>query len=589
MPRPLTAMLLGPLFLATAAVPAEFLRFEVGPANGGVGVYGNGVLLCRTRSDTPASFDPHLVAARLTDCALAGLRAGEVQATGNAAGARITARGQLILAVDKATARAARSTPQGLAETWATALRRLLARPYVALAPADRLLVPVGDRRLVAVGGTAKQQVAFSSLAPDVATVETDLATGQLTVRGVAKGSTVVVGTVPGGKQYLLTVDVKFRAAWIADSFVAQISNPPLPDDDLRRVLRNAALMATRPGPGAQVQLTEPVPLGAGYALDVRADGPDLIPAAQTVTVSVRKIAAPAAPTRELLVSNQPERITTPGVVLRERLLGTGPVRLLWHHVNNYRSPLRYVVRIANRSPEPASLHVIDAIMGPGTDEIFVGHSALARFLQLWEQGEGYVLQVPGNRMVELYDVRLAPSLITSGLMRLAPLATRDLVVEVAAEDSWPADAYFVPVPGRLANDPPLTPYRFEGEKNVSLRHEVGGPWTFYHIGKDYSQNLQGYKLLGDYGVQYRLATSFSNPTARPARCEIALRASGGVARATVIVDGETVETGVLQGAREQVIHKFALGPGEQRQVQLRTIPESGSNYPITLMLRSTQ
>ena len=277
----------------------------------------------------------------------------------------------------------------------------------------------------------------------------------------------------------------------------------------------------------------EPTPGVGGFELGVSAAGFDLIPCAKTVKVTVSGTTPPVQSARELLVSNLPERIRGPATLLREQLLGTAPVRLLWHHVNNSPGPLRFVVRVVNRSEEPASLHVTESASGPDHDEIFVGHSAMVRFLRLWRQGEGYVLEVPPGRILELYDVRLQPETIVSGLAHLTPLAARNLLVEVAAEGTWPTDAYFAPVPATLREDPPLTPYRFEAERTASVVHEVGGAWTFYHVGRDYSENLQGQKLLGDYGVLYRVQAEFQNPSDREARCEIALRASGGVARAT--------------------------------------------------------
>lgn len=589
MSRLVTLSLSSVLFVAAHAPAAQFVTFSTRSVTDGVGVYANGTLLCRTRGAVPHSFKPADVARRLTEAALAGLTPAQVKVAVANGTAKLLANGQVMLTIDKPTAQAARNTPGALAEAWAAGLRKFLQTPYVVLEPSDRLLVPVGEQRLLKYGGTAAADLSFASLAPELAAVEADRANRTAVVRALAKGTTVVAATLPGVEPLLVTIEAKYRAAYIAGPAVAHVTAPPLPADDLRRVLRNAALTAVRPGPDATIELGEPRPQGAAYALAVRADGPDLLPASGQVTVSLQAVSPPAVPTRELLISNQPERITTPGTLLRERLQGTGATRLLWHHVNSYSSALRYVVRVANRSPEAARLHVIDAITGPASDEIFIGHTAMVRFLQLWGQGEGYFLSVPGGRMVDLYDVRLATSLITSGLMSLTPQEPRDLLVEIAAEDSWPTSAYFAAVPGHLAGAPALTPYRFEAEKTVSLSHEAGGAWTFYHIGKDYSENIQGQKLLGDYGVYYRLSAVFRNPTAEPAKCEIAVRASGGVARATFVLNGQIVETGLLQGAREQVIHKLALQPGEEQALQLRTIPESGSNYPITLILRSTR
>lgn len=577
------------LFATAPAFTAQFVTFSSRSLGDGVGVYANGTLLLRTRGAVPHSFRPADVARRLTEAALTGLQPTQVKVVAAKGEAKLLANGQVVLTVDKATALAARNTPAALVQTWASGLRRFLQTPYVVLDPSDQLLVPVGEQRLLRYGGTATADLSFASLAAEIAVVQDDRARRVAIVKAVGKGTTLVSATLPGAKPLLVTVEAKYRAAYIAGPGVAQVTAPPLPPDDLRRVLRNAALNAIRPHPEAIIELGEPRSEGGAYALAVRATGADLLPASEEVTVTLQATRPPSTPTRELLVSNEPERITAQGTLLREQLLGTGATRLLWHHVNGHSAALRYVVRVLNRSSEPARLHVIDAITGPASDEIFVGHSAAVKFLQLWGQGEGYYLTVPGERMLDLYDVRLAPGLITSGLMCLTPQQPRDLLLEIAAENSWPMSAYFAVLPPRVSTEPPLTECRFEAEKTVSLTHEAGGPWTFYHIGKDYSENIHGQKLLGDYGVYYRLAATFRNTTAQPTKCEVAVRASGGVARATFLIDGQIVETGLLQGAREQVIHSLWLPAGQQQELQLRTMPESGSNYPVTLILRSVR
>ncbi|NPV48871.1 MAG: hypothetical protein HPY69_18170 [Armatimonadetes bacterium] len=589
MSRPVFVSLPLLLLLTAPAFAAHFVTFSTRSVSDGVGVYANGTLLLRTRGSVPHSFKPSDVARRLTEAALNGLKPTQVRvATANGT-AKLLANGTVLLTVDKATALAARNTPGALVETWASGLRRFLRTPYVVLEPSDDLLVPVGEQRPLRYGGTATDGLGFTSLAPEIAVVCDDRAKRVAMVKALGKGTTVVSAALPGAEPLLVTVEARYRAAYITERAVAQVTAPPLPPDDLRRVLRNAALNAVQPGPEATIELGEPRPRGSAYALAVRATGPELLPASGEVIVNLEATRPPNTQTRELLISNQPERITTHGTLLREQLLGTSATRLLWHHVNSCSTALRSVVRVLNRSSEPARLHVIDAITGPASDEIFVGHTAMVRFLQLWGQGEGYYLTVPGECMLDLYDVRLAPGLITSGLMCLTPQEPRDLLLEITAENSWPLSAYFVALPPHLAVEPPLTNYRFEAEKTVSLTHEAGGPWTFYHIGKDYSENIRGQKLLGDYGVYYRLATTFRNATTGRVKCEVAVRASGGVARATFLIDGQIVETGLLQGAREQVIHTLWLDPGEQRDLPLRTIPESGSNYPVTLILRSSR
>ena len=531
------------------------------------------------------------IADSLNRLAHRGVTAKEIEAkAGQPAGqvAQIMAAGKPLLSVEAKLAASGKLTALALAQSWARNLKDALSTPYLTIYPIDRLQVPLGEKRPIRWGGTATAQLTFTSANPAVAGVQPDPTGRSVLVTGLGVGCTEIVATLDD-QQLALEIAVKAWAARTPPEVVAEVTFPPLPSDDLRRTVRNAVLAATKPAPGATVELGEPQRRGEDYVLQLRASGKDCLAVDDTIRVSLKTVTAPRLRAREMLISNSPERITEPATLLRERLVGGSPVRLLWHHVNSNRRPLRFVVRVANLGTEETRVHLTDAATGPHDDEIFVGHSAMTRFLALSAQGEGYFLKVPAGRMLDLYDVKLTPDRIVSGLATITPTAGSSLMLEVTAEDTWPTDAWFQAVPARLAGDPPLTPYRFEAAKTVELEHAAGGAWTFYHIGKDYSVNLQGEKLFGDYGVEYTIRASFKNPTAKPARCEIGLRAAGGVARSTLVIDGVLTETGLLRGANEQLIYKTELQPGAQRSVSLLTIPKSGSNYPITLTMRSWQ
>ena len=576
---------------AAPAGPARLLQFTAMPADGDNVLLANRTPVMRIEARQISLAVLSQVADNLNSLAFRGVNASQIVARAGLPGsqsAEILAAGCLVLTVDAGIAAGGKSTVLALAQSWGRNLKHALQTPYLTISPLDRLQVPLGEKRPIRWGGTATAELTFTSENPSVAGVELDPSGRSVQVAGLSIGVTRVTATL-GTQQIPLEIVVRTWAARAQPEVVAEVTFPPLPADDLRRTLRNAVLAGTKPAPGATVELGEPERRGDDYAVQLRASGKDCFDVDDTVKVNLKTVATPSAKARELLVSNSPERITEPATLLRERLVGGITVRLLWHHLNSAKRPLRFAVRVANLGTEETRIHVTDAATGPHDDEIFVGHSAMVRFMALTAQGEGYFLKVPAGRILDLYDVRLPPDRIVSGLSTLSPASGSNLLLEVLAEDAWPSDAWFQPVSTRLAGDPPLTPYRFEAAKTVELEHTVGGAWTFYHIGKEYSTNLQGEKLFGDYGVEYTIRATFKNPTDKPAACEIGLRASGGVARSTMVIDGQLTETGLLLGANEQLIYKAELQPGEQKRVSLITIPESGSNYPITLTMRSWQ
>ncbi|MGE5531745.1 MAG: hypothetical protein ACM3VW_06505 [Bacteroidota bacterium] len=574
---------------AINAHAAQFLEFRAQRQNNGIAISANGTGLMRFRDGALEMGAAERIAATLNAFAMQGGKPDRITVkTINVNACHIMLDGAVLLTVGQEIARGANSMADPLARGWADNIRKALAKPYVMLEPRGRMQVPLGEGRKLRWGGNATADLTFSSENPAVAAVKLDGSGQGLLIEGTGVGATTVTAML-GSQQFTLPVEVKTWAARLKQPVVAEVTYPPLPADDLRRTLRNALLYATEPAPTASIELGEPRRSGDRYEMQLRATGRDCFTVDETVTVILKPVPSPRQRAQELLVSNAPERITEPATLLRERLLGAAPVRLLWHHVNSSNQPVRFAVRVANVGKTDTRLHVTEAATGPHDDEIYVGHSAMMRYLALTAQGEGYYLNVPAGRMLDLYDTRLSPDKIVSGLATLTPGAGSDLILEVVAENAWPTDAFFTPIPTRLMNDPPLTPYRFEASKTVELRHEAGGAWTFYHIGKDYSVNLQGQKLFGDYGVHYSIQATFENPSDKPAKCEIGLRASGGVARASVVLNGELTETGLLRGSNEQVVYKCELQPHERKAVTLLTMPESGSNYPLTLTMRSSQ
>ncbi|MEN6548451.1 MAG: hypothetical protein ABFE07_20600 [Armatimonadia bacterium] len=577
------SLLLSAICLAPAS-SAQFLQFSAARQAQGSDVLANGKTVIRLRTGGGAG----QICGKLTSLALAGLAPGQVTVKAAKDSAQLIAAGTVLATVDAKMAAASKSTPAGLVGNWAANLKAALSTPYVILECRATMPVPLGEKRTLKWGGTAGTDLTFASLKPDVAALHLDNAKGILYVEGVGLGRGVIEATLDN-QQVNIEVEVKAWAVRVQSPVVAEITSPPLPADDVRRTVRNAVLMGVTPAPGATVELGEPHRSGGAYTIEVKASGRDCFEESTPVRVTLRTVPAPKRRAQEVLVSNAPERILEPVTLLRENLVGLAPVRLLWHHVNSSPTALRFAVRVVNRGTKTAKIHLTEAATGPMTDEIYVGHTAMARFVGLIQQSEGYMLSVPAGSMLELYDTRIQVGGIVSGLALITPVEAENLMLEVLAERSWPTTAYFAPVPERLLNDPPLTPYRFEAEKVVELEHEVGGAWTFYHVGKEYSTNLQGQKLYGDYGVNYTLKCTFRNPSDKPARGEMHLRASGGVARCTFLLNGNILETGMLRGLNEQILHKVDLAPGEQRSVTLITMPESGSNYPVTLTMMSRQ
>ncbi|MGD9497408.1 MAG: hypothetical protein AB7Y46_14000, partial [Armatimonadota bacterium] len=177
---------------------------------------------------------------------------------------------------------------------------------------------------------------------------------------------------------------------------------------------------------------------------------------------------------------------------------------------------------------------------------------------------------------------------VVSGLMSVVADEGSDLYVEVTARDPADAPAGFTRL--RSPGDPlPVTPYEFPATLDHDLSYEVGGRYGYLSIGREEVLNDQRISLAGAYGVMHRVRVTMSNPSAEPARVELAVRAGGGVARAIAVIDGALVATNLLGATQEHVFTCYDLAPGASRTVGIQLMPTAGSNLPFTLAVRKRE
>jgi len=63
--------------------------------------------------------------------------------------------------------------------------------------------------------------------------------------------------------------------------------------------------------------------------------------------------------------------------------------------------------------------------------------------------------------------------------------------------------------------------------------------------------------------------------------------AAGGATRGIYLIRDQLVETRVLRPSQEKVLYKQQVSAGASVSIPIKTIPQSGSNYPVTLVVRS--
>jgi hypothetical protein len=521
---------------------------------------------------------------------MAGTRPDAISVQQEKGGYAIFAGKQRILVVDRATAAAVRSSREALARQWAQRIREAFARPYLA-ASVDSQIVPLGEQRVVFLRGSMQQiRVTADS---QIVRAECPGAGSPrlLSLTGVAVGKAQVLLDI-GVTTLALPVQVMKYAGRVAASAEATVTGRIAPAEVIRQAASAAVYYTIEAEPGASAVISDIIPSTpyvapggvAAVTMRVTVAGPGYIPVSATPQVRVVNQAVPAAETKVLMVSNRPERLPGWGMWYQGRVPAGYSARLLYHHVNAAGAQGELVVELVNPADYPVRVQIIEACGGPSNDEVFAGHKAARDFLQRQADDCGYVVSIPGGCVYTSSAQLLKPGQVISGLAEVRVLGDGELRVAVRLRP--PSASLLTPT----AAAPPehISTWVFaEPHKRFEATYSVGSQWAFATIGDKQVLSSTGRETLdGDYGVFYDITFDIENPTPAPARVELALMPGGGLARGVVMIEGQIYETGLLRYGESGRLFTMTIPARAHRQLQVRTMPEAGSNYPVKLVVR---
>lgn len=574
-------LVLGAMVLAQPTLAQRILTVHLTPGPSYSQLSLGGQVWLRLRGPGHVA-EARSLAVRLTEQLLQGLQPGEVSTEKVDKNARLLARGKPLLLLTASQAAAQNSDAAALADRWATALKEILNGPYVAVAPIDPFDVPVGEVRNLSVGGTAAASARVVSLNPELLAVESGRS-GEVPLRGLAMGdATVEVATA--SDKLRIGVRVRFWAATIPSNTSVFVTGP-VTSGEWQRYSQYAVMTSVMARLGASVDVDHRPRQWPLAMAEVRAQGPEFLPLTREVAIQgqVKPRALPE-PTH-VLVSNYPERVKFAHVLMRDMVEKSEPVRILWHHVNDSGQNLWFGVRLHNLSDEPVHFTWADCFAGPNLDEIYVGHVVCRGYFDQLRRGSAVMLSLQPHRWVEFATMKTRPRQIVSGLACISVLGGGPLVAEVVAHPE-PPSSWARPVADNLREDPKLRPFRFEGVNELTATHVAGGPWTFVGVGKQPKSNSHGIVLHGNYGVLYRIRFLLANPKSERAYLELVVRSGGGATRGVFMLNGDILETPMLRATQEHMLTRWELPPRSEREVSVLTMPQSGSNYPVTLVVR---
>jgi hypothetical protein len=530
------------------------------------------------------------VARRLNELAEAGLAAERIAVRRERSSYVVVAGDRRIVLVDRTLAKFHNTTPKRLAHMWTDNVSDAFSGPYLSMRP---IVVPFGETRSVQLKGNAVGTVTASAETPAVSAAYETRARS-VRVLGVAVGRTALV---VADERNRLRVPIRCAkwAAQLADPVIASVTgNPPTTEATYQAVYAAVAgSLSLEPGAWASItpwvgEATAPHPGGSAQVpVRVSAAGPDYLRYRNRSVVTVRNESVATEEVDILMVSNSPERLQAHGLWFEGALGEFGSARLLYHHVNGTGDPADLIVELVNLGEAKARVHVVAGKGGPSRDESWAGHRAARDFLRSRLHGVGWVAPVAPGTAAPVLVQRVTPGSTASGVLELRALGPADLRLRCHLA---PARSSWLPYPVRSYRPSPiLGRWNFQtAREEISAKYEVGRDWAFVTIGdKPLSGTLEGDRLAGSYGVIHDIRLDLSNPTQEVARVEVTLEPGGGAARGTLIVDGQLTEAAMLTQRSESRIALYTMAPGEERTVNIQTMPEGGSSYPVRLVARS--
>lgn len=368
--------------------------------------------------------------------------------------------------------------------------------------------------------------------------------------------------------------------------------------------IETAVARAIEPGlpPGAVVRtgtiLPAPQPLDRGFLTNFRVpvtieSGAGGAAYAATTVVDVTNVDLARFTPRSLAFRDDPERIVADGVLSRTTVTTGHPARLYYYHENTGVRRRFCVVLAANDSVR-TRVHLIGASAGPNIDVMSVGHAVSKTFLARQPQNEGTVVTIAGGRPLVERDEIVAPGQGIVGSLDIRVLDGGPVTVTVLAipVTAGPADYLYS---AKLPDDG----HGRRGDFGLAdfgrwiVAFTVGGPDAAYTYGRrrptlpnlDLADSGRDY---GDYGVLQSITFDLANPTDRPATVFLYEKPLGGVVRSSFRVNGQLVEVGCVRVPQRYAIASYELGPRSTATLDVLTMTDGGSNYPLEMGVTTT-
>ncbi len=304
-----------------------------------------------------------------------------------------------------------------------------------------------------------------------------------------------------------------------------------------------------------------------------------------------------AIPITHLSFSDQPEKVTQPGMLWSGGLIRFKPVRLQYYHLGGSKAKLYLILKLFNPNNHAARLHIRKVHGGPTDDYFEAGHSNSLQLLTTITNNEGFFLTAPPHAWITLEQIPLPYNKVVSGTAEITLLNHPPLQYILAATPypEWaPPQSQLEDQHNRHSRG-----YFEQAEIRLHYSYQAGDQDYAFSIGNTVQKSFWGNKILkGNYGVIYRIDLNLINPTATSKKVTLLFNPRGGKAAGAFIIQAlpqnrrrkpnlKTVSIPPTEATKIQTIESWLLPPHSETKVSIMTTPEGASSYPVKLILRT--
>jgi hypothetical protein len=401
------------------------------------------------------------------------------------------------------------------------------------------------------------------------------------------------------------TADVAIRVAFNAGTIVPQTTlvvtgNPAQPDWLAGAISKwTARVTHIMPFANMSASVTQPsAPLAPGataqfpVSVQITSDG-RYFDQTGTTTVTVQNTALPPFDPALLFYDDDPEHVTTDGVLFRGTITAAQPARLYYYH-DNLADPRLLVVVMQNANDAPASVQLIDATAGPNMDVMQVGQSLSKRFLLTRAAQESVVFDLSQSQPFLLTNLAMTSRQLIAGtadvrVLSGGPVQVTVLAVSPGVDPQTLLGGPLLPGDGHHRTGA----FSIAGFGNDRLAYTVGAGDATLVLGdtEPTPPNLDASAAghdYGDYGVVHTIDVTLNNPANVPTTVYLFMQPLAGPARGTFLVDGNSVDVGCVRVPSRYQVTAFDLTPGQMSHAVVQTMTDGGSFYPVRLGLSTT-